>query len=307
MTSAKPSQLHHPSAPLPSDGKDDNMSIDRHLVEGPPALSDANAALGQAQRHAKGHDDVFQFVGMLEKGTSIERNLPATRATALAQESISGPVEDWQLQLARLSAVLFKMPPNGNEKQTVQRGLWIMLVPQIVAHMKTLEALIIRAAAETPENAPKDGTGTDMHAESLSVGSPGWLLQFSCFTRVIQICRLVLASLRSSLETNRDIIREMSFENAMMRDDDPSRKVSVLVQILSSHIDTLAISLGLPEHHRVRIGQSAPRHSSAADFIDRILTGNPAERMVFGSADNRKENIFDAFRAECEILIALAS
>lgn len=307
MTLAKSSQLHQLSAPLPSDDKDDNGSGDNHLVEDPPALSDTSAALVQAQRYATRNDAVFQFAGMFGNGISIEPSLPATQAPKHAQESMSGPAEDWQLQLARLSTVLFKMPPNGNEKQTAQRGLWIMLVPQIVAHMKTLEALVVRAAAATPEKAPKGGTGTNLQAEPFSVGSSGWLLQFSCFSRVIQICRLVLASLRGSLEMNRDIIREMSFENAMMRDDDPSRKVSVLVQILSSHIDTLAISLGLPEHHRVRIGQSAPRHSSAADFIDRILTGNPAERMVFGSADNRKENIFDAFRAECEILIALAS
>lgn len=307
MALAKPSQPHHTSAPLPSDDKDDNGSGDSHLVEGPPALSDTSATLVQAQRYATRNDAVFQFAGMFGNGISIEPSLPATQAPKHAQESMSGPAEDWQLQLARLSTVLFKMPPNGNEKQTAQRGLWIMLVPQIVAHMKTLEALIVRAAAATPEKEPRDGTGSSLHAEPVSVGSPGWLLQFSCFTRVIQICRLVLASLRSSLETNIDIIREMSFEDDMMRDDEPGLKVSALVRILSSHIDALAISLSLPEHHRVQIGQSASAHSSSASVMDWILIGNPAERMVFGSADNRKKTIFAAFRAECEILIALAT
>ncbi|KAK6201776.1 hypothetical protein LQW54_009355 [Pestalotiopsis sp. IQ-011] len=298
---AKPDQLYRPSAALPREDEDDNGSADSHLVEGPSALNDNNAAAPRA------HDDVHQFVGIFEKGESIESTLPATRAPPHAQESTSGPAEDCQLQLATLSTVLFKMPPNRNEKQTAQRGLWIMLVPQIVAHMRTLEALIIRGAGAMTEKAPKDGSGTNLHAESFSVDGPGWLLQLSCFTRVIQICRLVLASLRSSLETNKDIIREMSFEGDMMRDDEPGLKVSVLVQILSSHIDALAISLNLPEHHRVRVGQSALTHGSSTSVIDWILTGNSAERMVFGSADNMKESIISAFRAECEVLIALAS
>lgn len=304
---AKPSQPHHPCTSLRRDDEDDNGREDCHLIKGPSNHSDTNVAIAQAQSHAQAHADVHQFVGIFEKGKSIESSLPATQAPTHAQESMSGRAGDWQLQLAQLSAVLFRMPPNGNEKQTAQGGLWIMLVPQIVAHMKKLEALIVGAAAVTPGKAPHDSTGSNLRAEAFSVDGPGWLLQLSCFTRVIQICRLVLASLRSSLETNKDIIREMSFEDNMMRDEEPGLKVSVLIQILSSRIDALAISLSLPEHHRVGIGQSALTHGSAASAIHWILTGSPAERTVFGSADNKKESIIDAFRAESEFLIALAS
>ena len=97
--------------------------------------------------------------------------------------------------------------------------------------MKTFQGILARAAAAaaTASDTTCEGSGESTKAERPVIDSAAWLLQLSCFTRVIQICRLVLASLRRSLETNSHLVRDMILESSLMQDDEPGLKVFVLV------------------------------------------------------------------------------
>lgn len=258
---------------------------------------------------------------------------PSNAGHAFARDSSSkdsrGPgsstaASDWRKELGKLGADLYELPPAHPHQPVTQSGVWIMLVPKVVDHAKTLYRLANRASSNytppptvTNQSTKQPNKGRLSSEDQLPMDRPTWLILLSCYTRTLQVCRYTLGSIYMTLKTDRGLFAVLQLEGTMMAEDEPHLKILLLLQVLSYRLNTIAAALSLPRQHRLQ-GSGATGGDRAtekevstgtADALaaDWALRGDIAERSVFGSPDCKKENITAAFLAEYEIIVGLVS